>query len=108
MRSIALATTAMLLSVAPALAGPVGSGLGHTQEVARRAAAQPTIQIAGTGQTCAKQAARLIKTQDGVAWTRARSDGLVVAFLSDEHAARQEAAVRTLVAQACEPAAAAN
>jgi hypothetical protein len=103
MKSAFLGGAAALLAALPAVAGPVGSGLSHTEEVARRAA-QRTITVAQPDQACARQAAERIKTHDGVAWTKARPGKVLIAFRSDEHAARGAAKVRAVVAESCRAA----
>jgi hypothetical protein len=103
MKSIFLGGAVALLAALPAIAGPAGTGLSHTQEVARRAALR-TIVVAQPDQACARQAAERIRTQDGVAWAKARPGEVLVAFRSDEHAARRADEVRTAVAENCRAA----
>ncbi|MGR4864172.1 hypothetical protein [Caulobacter sp. LARHSG274] len=103
MKSAFLGGAAVLLAVAPAVAGPAGSGLAHTEAVARQAA-QRTITVAQSDPACARQAAERIRTQDGVAWTKARPGKVLVAFRSDEHAARGAAEARAVVAENCRAA----
>lgn len=104
MKSVILGGAAALLSVAPALAGPVGSGLSFTEEVGRRAAAQRTITVAHADPGCAREAARLVKARDGVAWAKARPDSVQIAFRSGAEASRREAEVRAVVAETCRAA----
>ncbi len=103
MKSAFLGGAAALLAAFPALAGPVGSGLSHTQEVARRAA-QRTIAITQPDQTCARQTAERVRAQDGVAWAKVRPGEVLIAFRSDEHAARGAAAVRAVIPENCRAA----
>ena len=103
MKSTFLGGATALLAAVPALAGPVGSGLSHTEEVARRAA-QRTITVAQPDQACARQAAEQIRAREGVAWAKARPGKVLVAFRSDEHAARGAAEVRAVVAESCRAA----
>jgi hypothetical protein len=104
MKSVFLGAAAVLLSAVPAFAGPVGSGLSHTEEVARRAASQRTITVAQSDQACARQAAQRVKAHDGVAWAKARPGEVLIAFRSNDHAARQEVEVRATVAETCRAA----
>jgi hypothetical protein len=104
MKSVFLGAAVVLLSAAPALAGPIGSGLSHTEEVARRAAAQRTIAFAQPDQACARQAAKSVKAREGVAWTKTRPGEVLVAFRSGDHAAKQEAEVRAIVTETCRAA----
>lgn len=105
MKSLFLGATAVLLSAVPAFAGPIGSGLSHTQEVAAcRAALQQTITVAQPDPACARQAAERVKAHDGVAWAKAQAGEVRIAFHSGDHAARQEAQVRAVVAETCRAA----
>lgn len=103
MKSTFLGGAVALLAVAPAIAGPAGSGLAHTEAVARQTV-QRTIAVAQPDPACARQAAERIRTQDGVAWTRARPGKVLVAFRSDAHAARGAAQARAVVAESCRAA----
>lgn len=97
------ASTAFLLAAAvaaPALAGPAGTGLGHTEEVMRRHNAARTVKIADLG-GCAERAAGAVRGHDGVA-RAAHADGqLTVTFHSADHAARHAAGVRAAASSAC-------
>jgi hypothetical protein len=101
MKSLFLGTAVVLLSGASAMAGPVGSGLSHTEDVARRGAAQRTITVAQADPACARHAASIIKVRDGVASAKAQGEGVRVVFHSNAHASQQEAEVRAVVAETC-------
>jgi hypothetical protein len=103
MKSALLGGGAILLTAFPALAGPVGSGLSHTEEVARRVA-QRTIAISQSDQTCAQQTAERVRAHDGVAWAKVRPGKVVITFRSDEHAARGAAEVRAVIPENCRAA----
>jgi hypothetical protein len=92
---------AVLMAATSAFAGPVGEGLSHTQEVARRNAAQRTLVVLQADPVCARQAAKLIAGREGVAWAKARSEGVLIAFHSDDHATRQADQVRAVVTETC-------
>lgn len=101
MKSAIIGAAIVLLSGAAAVAGPAGSGLSFTEDVARRTAAQRTITVAHSDEACAQRAAQTIKSSEGVAWAKARSEGVQVIFQSDDHASRHEARVRAIVTQTC-------
>jgi hypothetical protein len=104
MKSLFLGAAVVLLSGVSAMAGPIGSGLSLTEDVARRSAAQRTITVVQADPACARQAASLIHVRDGVAWAKARGEGVQIVFQSNAHASRQEAEVRAVVAETCRAA----
>lgn len=103
MKSLVLGGVVALLAAAPALAGPAGTGLTLTEEVARRNAAKQQLLVVQPDRDCARQAAKTIQARDGVAWAKARSGGVLVAFHSSELAADQADEVRA-VAETCRTA----
>lgn len=95
--------TAAIATIAgsSALAGPAGSGLGLTEEVSRRAAAERTVKIVRDDHPCVQRAAAILKTQTGVTSVKARNDGIQVTFRANQQAAQQEAQIRAVVSDAC-------
>ncbi|WP_091737654.1 hypothetical protein [Phenylobacterium immobile] len=96
-----LALSALILAAAfasPVLAGPAGTGLGLTEEVARKA--QRTVHIADLGD-CAPRAAVAVRGHAGVADASHANGKVVVTFHSADEAGRQAAHVRAAASSAC-------
>lgn len=103
MKVVALFGLAACLAAAPAVAGPAGHGLTHTEAVAKKNLAKRTVKIQAAG-TCAQSAAGVLVGRQGVAKAKAQ-DGLVhVVFNSAADAAAHEGAVRAAVSEACRAA----
>lgn len=85
---------------APAMAGPAGTGLGHTEEVARRHNEARTVKIADLG-GCAERAASAVRSHDGVARASHAGGHVTVTFHSPDHVARHAAGVRAAANTAC-------
>jgi hypothetical protein len=95
---------AVLLTIsvaAPAFAGPVGSGLGFTEETARRALQQRTVKVANISQACAQRAVTALQGRAEVAHVAHSDGGVNVTFHSAELAEQKAAEVRATVTGAC-------
>ncbi|MBI1683665.1 hypothetical protein [Caulobacter hibisci] len=101
MKVFAFLGLAACLAAAPAMAGPAGHGLTHTEAVAKQNLAKRTVKIQTT---CAQSAASAAASRQGVAKAKPQ-DGLVhVVFNSAADAAAHEGAVRAAVSEACRAA----
>jgi len=92
-----------LAGVGVAHAGPVGSGLGFTEAVARKAYAERTVRVAVAHSACASAAAEAVKGHPAVSKVRADAGAAAVSvmFVSKDLAREHGPAVRTLAAGAC-------
>jgi hypothetical protein len=86
---------------APAFAGPVGSGLGFTEETARRALQQRTVKVANVSQACAQRAVAALQGRAEIAQVAHRDGDVNVTFHSAQVAQQKAADVRATVTGAC-------
>jgi hypothetical protein len=103
MKVVAFLGLAACLAASPAVAGPAGHGLTHTEAVARQNLAKRTVKIETAG-TCAQSAAGLVASRQGVAAAKAKQGLVHVVFNSAADAAAHEGAVRAAVSEACRAA----
>lgn len=105
--AVALALIAAT-AAAPALAGPAGSGLAHTEYVAKKAAearAAQTVRLT-PARDCVPAAVAALRAHDAVKGVMVEASDLSIQVRTDAKTAR-EGALETLVAKACESTAAA-
>lgn len=93
------AAAAIVLALAPsaALAGPMGSGLAHTEAMAKR----PKLVIRHADAACLGEAARVVGQWPGVQNVRVADGALRLTFGSKAHATAAEPGVRSTVRSAC-------
>jgi hypothetical protein len=95
---LALALILAATVASPALAGPAGTGLGLTEDVARKA--QRTVRIADLGD-CAERAASAVRGHAGVADASHANGKVTVTFHSADAAGRHGANVRAAASSVC-------
>lgn len=104
--ALVLAVAALAVTAGPAAAGPQGSGLWHTEAVAREAASTVTIRHADAA--CLGAAAEALAGEPAVRKVAVGRAGLKVTYPSPALAAQASAQVRSAVDAACAQAAAAE
>jgi len=95
-----LAATAGLMAAlvaGPALAGPAGSGLAHTEEVARKRAAE-TVRLTAPSRDCVPAAVAALREHDAVKAVEAAD--LKIKVRTDGKAAR-DGELQSLVSKTC-------
>jgi len=92
------------LATLPAAAGPMSSGLAHTEDVARRAAAAraTTFQVAAANGSCAAGAAAALQSHKDVQGVAANGSTLEVRLRDPAARATADREVAAAVAQACQ------
>ena len=100
-RSLLLAVVAAL-GATVAQAGPAGSGLAHTEKVARGAAGPSfeTIRVAPPSRDCVSAAAAALRRHEAVKGVRVEASDLSITVRTDGSTARG-ADLRALVARVC-------
>jgi|GEM_PF-3514248 len=104
--AVALGAT---LAAASAFAGPAGSGLAHTEEVARKAAAAKraeTVRLVTPSRDCVPAAVAALRGHGAVKNVVVEASDLSIQVHTDASTARG-GDLQTLVAKACAPATAA-
>lgn len=93
------------LAAASALAGPAGSGLAHTEDVARKAAAKraETVRLVTPSRDCVPAAVAALRQHDAVRGVMVEASDLSIQVRTDASTARG-GHLQTLVAKACAPA----
>lgn len=93
-----------LLAALPATAGPMSSGLAHTEDVARRAAAarQATIRVAAANESCAAGAATALRSHKDVEGVAANGSELEVRLRAPAARKATDREVAAAIAQACD------
>lgn len=99
LKTLSLATLAIVATAGSALAGPVGSGLGLTESVARRA--QLTVAVAASGEACAAAASQALQGHASVQSVAHDAKTVRVTFRSAAAAAEHRSTVDAAVNRAC-------
>ena len=95
-RLFRLAVAVAVFTATPALAGPAGSGLAFTEEVARKRA---VVKVAQADRPCVRQAVAGLQADAAVRAVKVKGDALHVTFRSA--VADRHARVEREVSQAC-------
>jgi len=98
-RALMLAAAGLAVTAGPALAGPQGSGLWHTEALAREAAS--TVTIRHRDAACLGAAAEMLAGEPQVRKVAVGRAGLRVTYPSPALAAQASAQVRSAVDAAC-------